>query len=98
MKNQIEWKRESTRGSQCSDPSTTYDLIVDGVLVGYIEAEFESYRVGNCLGREAYRVSGYVPHLLGDRASIDLPEFIVSETMTRCEALRAAKAAILEKI
>jgi len=92
----IEWIRESFRGSQCRDAETTYDLRVDGKLVGYITAQFDYTPHGLMQQTGTWTVRSYEATMMGTDG-IELV-FDVAAYKSRAAALAAAKAWIVNRI
>jgi hypothetical protein len=95
---QIEWKREGFRGSQCRDAETTYDLRVDGKLVGYITAQFDYKASGLMQQTGTSTVRAYEMSLMGDRAMEVDPVIQVANYKSRAACLAAAKAWLLARV
>ena len=93
---QIEWKREAFRGSQCRDAETTYDLRVDGKLVGYITAQFDSQPRGLMQQTCTYTVRAYEATLMHSDETD--PVFDVAAHKSRSAALAAAKNWLLARV
>jgi hypothetical protein len=94
----IEWTRESSRGSQCRDAETTYDLRVNGQLVGYITAQFDYSPRGLIQQTGIYTVRAYEMSLMGERAMDVDPVLEVANYESRAACLAAAKAWMIARI
>lgn len=94
----IEWTRQSSRGSQCRDAETTYDLRVDGKLVGYITAQFDYQPRGLMQQTGNYTVRAYEVTSMTERAPEIDPVLEVSQFKSRAACLAAAKACLLANI